>query len=72
MFIYLNRTGFNGLFRVNRRGQFNVPVGRYTDPTICDPGHLRQVAATLHTEGVSLAHGTFDEALNDAGEGDFV
>ena len=72
MFIYLNRTGFNGLFRLNRRGEFNVPVGRYTAPTICDRGHLRQVAATLRTPGVSLMHGTFDEALIDAGAGDFV
>ncbi len=35
-FIYLNRTGFNGLFRLNAHGAFNVPEGRYTNPTICD------------------------------------
>lgn len=72
MFIYLNRTGFNGLFRLNRRGGFNVPAGRYTDPTICDPEHLRQVATTLRVSHVTLVHGTFDTALADAGEGDFV
>ena len=43
MFIYLNRTGFNGLFRLNRRGGFNVPAGRYDDPTICDADHIRSV-----------------------------
>jgi DNA adenine methylase len=72
MFIYLNRTGFNGLFRLNRRGGFNVPAGRYSDPTICDPEHLRQVATTLRVSRVSLVHGTFDTALEDAGAGDFV
>ena len=47
MLIFLNRTGFNGLFRLNRRGGFNVPVGRYTNPTICDEAHLRAVASAL-------------------------
>ena len=47
MLIFLNRTGFNGLFRLNRRGGFNVPAGRYTDPRICDETHLRAVAAAL-------------------------
>ena len=36
MFIYLNRTGYNGLFRLNSDGEFNVPAGRYTKPRICD------------------------------------
>ena len=41
MLIFLNRTGFNGLFRLNRSGGFNVPAGRYTNPRICDEAHLR-------------------------------
>ena len=45
MLIYLNRTGYNGLFRLNRSGAFNVPVGRYTDPRISDPEHIRNVAS---------------------------
>ena len=72
MLIYLNRTGFNGLFRVNRAGQFNVPVGRYANPRIVDDAHLRQVAATLRTRGVTLGHGSFEGALLDAGKGDFI
>jgi DNA adenine methylase len=72
MLIYLNRTGFNGLYRLNRSGAFNVPAGRYAEPRICDREHLLSVAATLRTPGVRVQQGTFDAALRDAGEGDFV
>ena len=72
MLIYLNRTGFNGLFRVNRAGEFNVPVGRYANPRIVDEAHLRQVAAALRSRGVTLVQGSFEGALLDAGQGDFI
>ena len=72
MLIFLNRTGFNGLFRLNRKGAFNVPAGRYTEPRICDPEHLRAVAAAFRRSGVSLQLQPFDEALAQAGKGDFV
>lgn len=72
MLIYLNRTGFNGLFRVNRRGDFNVPAGRYLNPCVCDPAHLRRVAALLGREGVTIELGSFEQPLADAGAGDFV
>jgi DNA adenine methylase len=72
MLIYLNRTGFNGLFRLNKAGAFNVPAGRYDNPRILDEAHLRQVAAALRTRGVTLVHGSFDGALLEAGKGDFV
>ena len=72
MLIFLNRTGFNGLFRLNRQGAFNVPAGRYTDPTICDARHLRAVAAAFRAPGVEIELAPFDETLGDAGRGDFV
>jgi DNA adenine methylase len=72
MLIFLNRTGFNGLFRLNRQGGFNVPAGRYTNPRICDETHLRAVAAALATPGLTIALQSFDRTLDEAGAGDFV
>ena len=71
MLIYLNRTGFNGLFRLNSRGGFNVPIGRYKNPQICDADNLRAVAAALRTN-VTLAHDNFESVLTHAKRGDFV
>jgi DNA adenine methylase len=72
MLIFLNRTGFNGLFRLNRQGGFNVPAGRYTNPRICDETHLRTVAAALASPGVTIALQSFDRTLDETGAGDFV
>lgn len=69
-FIYLNRTCYNGLYRVNRRGQFNVPFGRYRNPTICDEANLRAVHRAL--QGVTLLTGDFERCLDYAGAGDLV
>jgi DNA adenine methylase len=68
--IYLNRCGYNGLYRVNRAGKFNVPFGRYKDPVICDVPRLRAAARAL--EGVRLVHGDFERTLRGARGGDFV
>ncbi|MBL0215716.1 MAG: DNA adenine methylase [Myxococcales bacterium] len=69
-FIYLNKTCFNGLWRVNRSGDFNVPIGRYTDPPICVPDALRAAHTVLaRTE---LRCGDYQAAVVDAGRGDFV
>jgi DNA adenine methylase len=72
MFIYLNRTGYNGLFRLNRQGAFNVPAGRYPDPRICDADHIRAVARALSADAVVLDCVPFEEALANARAGDFV
>jgi DNA adenine methylase len=72
MLIFLNRTGFNGLFRLNRRGAFNVPAGRYAEPRICDPAHLHAVAQAFGSRGVAIDCAPFDEVIATAGADDFV
>lgn len=69
-FIYLNKTCYNGLWRVNRSGRFNVPVGRYTNPAIYEPALLRSSAALLRR--ARLQNAPYLEAVADAGKGDFV
>ena len=53
MFIYLNRTGYNGLFRLNADGEFNVPAGRYAKPRICDEPNIRRAARAFALSGVT-------------------
>ena len=72
MFIYLNRTGFNGLFRVNASGAFNVPAGRYERPNIADRERLLGVAAALAGPRVRLICDSFERALDVAESGDFL
>ncbi|MFL5915226.1 MAG: DNA adenine methylase [Gaiellaceae bacterium] len=68
--IYLNKTAFNGLYRVSRAGRFNVPYGRYANPTICNEPRLRQAASALR--GVSLQPRPFTRTLAHARSGDFA
>lgn len=72
MLIFLNRTGFNGLYRLNSSGAFNVPAGRYVDPRICDPEHVRSVAAAFTASGAAIDCVPFDDILSGTGAGDFV
>ncbi|BAY62095.1 DNA adenine methylase [Calothrix brevissima NIES-22] len=66
--IYLNKTCFNGLYRVNSKGQFNVPIGRYKNPNICDGDLLRAASAALsHTQ---IKQADFVELLNYATSSD--
>jgi DNA adenine methylase len=69
-FIYLNKTCFNGLWRVNRAGRFNVPIGRYKNPRFHDPSTL--ISAHQALRGVDVLHAQFEEALARAHPGDFV
>ena len=68
--IYLNRTCFNGLYRENSRGEFNVPMGRYKNPNICDAENLRAVSQALGR--ASLACRGYEESAKAVAEGDFV
>lgn len=68
--IYLNKTCFNGLYRVNREGRFNVPFGNYKNPTICDAEGLRRANAALSRSTLRVCD--FEEAVARAKQGDFV
>lgn len=68
--IYLNKTGYNGLYRVNSKNVFNVPFGDYAKPTICDAPLLR--ACSLALAGVELRVDSFERVLSRAKRGDFV
>lgn len=68
-FIFLNKTCYNGLHRVNSKGEFNVPYGKYKNPTIFSTENI--LACSRSLQGVALSCDSFDRALG-AGEGDFV
>ena len=68
-FIYLNRTCFNGLYRVNRNGQFNVPEGSYKNPDICNAERLRQASKALEKATIRL--GDFAKVVAPS-EGDLI
>lgn len=70
--LFLNRTCFNGLYRVNSKGKFNVPLGRYTNPNIVNEDNLRSVSAILQTSKVSIKCRDFEAVLRDAKKGDLV
>ena len=69
-FIYLNRTCFNGMYRVNAQGQFNVPFGNYKNPRIVDADNLINCSKLLKNTEIKCAD--FSEVLNKVKKGDFV
>ncbi len=68
--IYLNKAGFNGLYRVNSRGEFNVPFGRHKNPNICDEGNILACAQVLR--GATIICRPFERVKRTARPGDFV
>lgn len=70
--IYLNHTCFNGLYRVNSNGYFNVPFGAYKNPKILDETNLRQIHNYLVSNEIEITNLDFEEILNSPVKGDFV
>lgn len=68
--VYLNKTCFNGLYRENSKGRFNVPMGKYKDPIICDEANLRAVSEAL--QKARIERRSFESVLDHAQPGDFV
>tara|TARA_B110000008_G_scaffold197531_1_gene195953 strand:+ start:213 stop:1100 length:888 start_codon:yes stop_codon:yes gene_type:complete len=68
--IFLNKTCFNGLFRLNRKGEFNVPTGRYKKPSFTNSEELIKVSKAL--QGVQIHHASFENCLNVINESSFV
>ncbi|WP_456419878.1 DNA adenine methylase [Thermovibrio sp.] len=71
-FIYLNKTCFNGLYRENSKGEFNVPFGRYKRPKICDEENLRAVSEFLNSVEVEILNADYGEVCKRAEAGDFI
>ena len=65
LFIFLNKTCFNGLYRVNKKGQFNVPMGAYKNPTICDENNLRNISNALQNVEIVCGDYTLSESFID-------
>ena len=67
--IFLNRTCFNGLYRVNAKGKFNVPFGRYLHPTICNEDTILAVSEALNRVDVTILNGDFERTADEMHEG---
>lgn len=70
LFIFLNKTCFNGLYRVNRKGQFNVPIGSYKKPPICDAENLRYISKLL--QNVKIKCGDYKDCADFIDSNTFV
>jgi DNA adenine methylase len=70
--IFLNKTCFNGLYRVNSRGFFNVPYGRYKNPGICEEALLRRISEYLNAGEIVIMNDDFEQALMTADNNAFI
>jgi DNA adenine methylase len=71
-FVTLNKTCYNGLYRVNKSGKFNVPIGKYKNPLICDAGNLRNVSLALRHSRATLLLADYGAVLEQASRNDFI
>jgi DNA adenine methylase len=70
--IFLNKTCFNGLYRVNSQGFFNVPYGRYKNPAICEEAALRQISNYLNSNEIKILNCDFEQAVASADKDSFI
>jgi DNA adenine methylase len=70
--IFLNKTCYNGLYRVNSQGLFNVPFGKYKNPAICEETVLRQISAWLNSSDITIVNHDFEDAVSGADKRSFV
>lgn len=70
--IYLNKTCYNGLFRVNAAGQFNSPYGKYKNPNIVNAATVRAMSKYLHSPNITIKQGDYRDALKGLRKGAFV
>lgn len=70
--IFLNKTCYNGLYRVNSRGEFNSPVGRYVEPSLFNEDNILDISNYLKKNKIIIRNGTYEKALRDVKEGDII
>jgi DNA adenine methylase len=70
--IFLNKTCYNGLYRVNSHGLFNVPYGRHKNPSICEKIVLRQISNYLNSDSISIMNADYEQAVSGADKNAFV
>jgi DNA adenine methylase len=70
--IFLNKTCFNGLYRVNSQGFFNVPYGKYKSPAICEEIVLRQISNYFNSNKISIINNDFEQAVSTADKKSFI
>ena len=72
--IFLNRTCYNGLYRVNSKGQFNTPMGRYRNPLICDETNIKEIHDYFNdpSNDIKIMNGSYEDAIAKAKDGDVI
>ena len=70
--IYLNKTCYNGLYRVNKNGFFNTPIGRYANPLICDENNINEVSNYLKNNNIKITSFDFEKSVSSAKAGDWI